>query len=116
MLEGIHARIDDPRGVEPLTGMAIGPSPVPPAEGPHGEALRAAIDAVFTDPVVAPSLVVGATDGHSDDVAEAVCRFGPVRLTGSDLARLPGVDERISIEGFATAVAFDRELIVGASR
>lgn len=118
VLEGIRERIDDPRVVaEPLAGMAMDPSPVSPAEGPHWEALRAAIGAVFPDSVVAPSLVVGATDGRwYADVAEAVYRFGPVRLTGPDLARLHGVDERISIEGFATAVAFYRELIVGASR
>lgn len=113
VLAGILERIGDPRvAVVPLPGMSMDPSPVSPAAGPWWDALRTSIGAVFPQTVVAPSLVVGATDGRwYAGIAEAVYRFGPLQLAGPDLARLHGTDERISVDGFAAVIAFYRDLI-----
>jgi carboxypeptidase PM20D1 len=113
VLAGLRERIDDPRvAIEPLPGMSMDPSPLSAAAGPHWDNLRSSIGAVFPKSIVAPSLVVGATDGRwYADVAEAVYRFGPLQLTGPDLARLHGIDERISIDNFAAVITFYHDLI-----
>lgn len=118
VLEGLRKRINDPRvTVEPLPGMSMDPSPLAQAAGQHWDNLRTSIGAVFPQAIVAPSLVVGATDGRwYADIADAVYRFGPLQLTGQDLARLHGIDERISIDNFAAAIAFYRDLIERATR
>ena len=49
------------------------------------------------DVVVAPALMIGATDSrHFDGVADNVYKFSPVRATPEDLKRFHGTNERIS--------------------
>ena len=67
---------------------------------------------MFPGVLVAPSLVLGATDsryfvGISDDVY----RFTPLRLGADDLSRIHGTNERIGVEQYGAMVGFYAQLI-----
>ena len=55
--------------------------------------------------------MLGGTDSrHFERIADDVYRFLPVRIRNEDLPRFHGVDERISVEGYADSVRFYRQL------
>ena len=94
---------------------ARGASPVSPAHGAAWEVLGAAVAAIEPGAVLAPGLVVGATDArHYAHLSEHVYRFIPMRLVPGDLPRIHGVDERIGIENLGELVRFYLELVLAA--
>ena len=65
------------------------------------------------DAIVAPSLVVAATDTrHYQDLAADVFRFLPFVLGPDDTRRIHGIDERISVEGYRDCVRFYVRLMI----
>ena len=51
---------------------------------------------LFPGTLVAPALMIGATDSrHFDNVADRIYRFSPARARPEDLPRLHGTNERI---------------------
>jgi carboxypeptidase PM20D1 len=79
--------------------------------------LAAQIRRHFPDAVVAPGLMIGATDArHFAPIAEHILRFQPVPTAQADLARFHGRDERIALADYALMIAFYRGLIEAASR
>ncbi|MCB9915485.1 MAG: M20/M25/M40 family metallo-hydrolase [Planctomycetes bacterium] len=108
----VRAVVDDPRVSVELAAGAFEPSRTSPAEGPAWDWLRGAIEASFPDAVVVPSLVVVATDSrHYADLTDCVYRFSPLRLERDDLARLHGVDERVSVRDYVAMIRFYVELL-----
>jgi carboxypeptidase PM20D1 len=86
---------------------AVDPSPVTPTDGEPFLRLQGVIRDVFPDAVVAPYLVLGATDArHYARLSEHVLRFMPVRLEEDGLERIHGTDERLSVEGYETMIHF----------
>jgi carboxypeptidase PM20D1 len=72
---------------------------------------------VFPDAVVAPSLVLGATDArHYAGLTKDIYRFLPQRTGREELKRYHGTDERISLDNYAGAIAFYYELIRSSTR
>ena len=68
----------------------VEPSRVSPADSEAFRRLQATILQVFPDALVAPGLMVGATDSRRyETLSENIFRFNPVRLTTADLARPP---------------------------
>jgi len=66
----------------------------------------------FPDVLVAPYLVVGATDSrYFKNLSLNIYRFMPVRFTDEDLKRFHGTNERISTEDFKNVIRFYVELI-----
>ena len=62
--------------------------------------------------MVAPSLVLGATDSrHYQPIADAVYRFSPQRMKDEDRARFHGTNERISVKNFGECVRFYAQLV-----
>lgn len=60
--------------------------------------------------------MIGATDArHYTTVSSSVYRFAPLRLHASDIERMHGIDERISITDFVDAIRFYRTLIIASS-
>ena len=104
----VEAVIDDARVKIATTGSSPGePSPVSSTGSDSFNRLHRSVAATFPDAIVAPSLVLGATDTrHFVAIAENVYRFLPARLTREDLARYHGVNERLSIENYADFVRF----------
>lgn len=80
------------------------------------KAVEKSIRLVQPDAVIAPFLVLGATDSRKFAArSEAIVRFMPVTLTSEDLARIHGVDERISLENYGRMIAFYQNLIRAAA-
>jgi carboxypeptidase PM20D1 len=88
------------------------PPPVTGTAGKSYAALNRTIREVFPDVVVAPGLMVAATDSrHYAGIADNIFRFSPVRANSEDLKRFHGTNERLSIEGYADMIRFYRRLI-----
>jgi carboxypeptidase PM20D1 len=117
VIERVRRVVDDPRvRVARLENFGQDPSPVSPTDALAFERLQRTIRQVFPGAVVAPYVVVGATDSrHYRGLTESVYRFLPLRLREEDLLRIHGIDERVSIEGHADAIRFYRQLIVNSS-
>jgi carboxypeptidase PM20D1 len=77
--------------------------------------LHSTIKRCFPEAIVAPNLVVGATDSRFfKQISKNVYRFMPVRMTDEDLKRFHGTNERISIEDFKNVVQFYIEMVKGS--
>ncbi len=97
--------------VKPYAGNAE-PSPVSPTDGAGYRAIGRSIRETFKDTVVAPGLMVAATDSrHFTGISDAVFRFSPVRAHSEDLARFHGTNERVSIANYAEMIQFYHQLL-----
>lgn len=78
--------------------------------------LERTIRGVVANAVVAPYLVVVVTDArHYADLSENIFRFLPLRLGSDDLERMHGIDERVGIRDYETAIRTYRQLVVNAA-
>ena len=113
-----HARNvigDDTLRIDVTPGAAEA-SPVATTDSIGFRLLSHTIHEVFPDAVVAPSLMVAATDSrHMGRLTRDVYRFVPVRASTSDLSRFHGTDERISIGNYADMIRFYQRLISSAA-
>ncbi|WP_047307999.1 M20 family peptidase [Rhodopseudomonas palustris] len=83
------------------------PPPVTGTKSASYQALNRTIREVFPDVIVAPGLMIAATDSrHYAQVADNIFRFSPVRATPEDLKRFHGTNERISIKNYADMIRF----------
>ena len=93
---------------------AAAPSRFADVDGEGFVALSETIRRVAQDEdlVVAPYLVVGATDArHYESVAKDAYRFVFNRFGPGDIARVHGIDERIRVDNYAETVRFYAALI-----
>lgn len=114
----VRAAIDDDRvRVELAEGFASNAAAVSPSSGEAWDLLVRTVAEVMPEAVVAPGLVVGATDArHYGGLTPNVYRFAPMRLGPDDLPRIHGTDERVAVGDLARAVQFYRRLIRQACR
>ena len=76
------------------------------------QVIQRTLQETFADVVVAPSLVVAATDSrHFKDVADNTYRFMPVQLNNEELKGIHGTNERISVDNYKQAIRFYYRLI-----
>jgi len=67
---------------------------------------------IFPEVIVAPGLVIAATDSrHYSVMTRNILHFTPIRLRSDDLKRFHGMDERISVKGYGDVVRFYEQLI-----
>lgn len=114
--EGIKAAVtkivDDPQVKIDFLGQPFEPSRVSSAEAPMYRAIEQAVREVFPGAIVAPGLMLAATDGRSfEPVADNVYRFTPIRARSEDLNRFHGTDERVSISNLAEMIRFYHRLL-----
>jgi carboxypeptidase PM20D1 len=87
-------------------------SPISPIDGAAYQKLSSAIRQTFSGVPVAPSLMLGASDSrHYCDLTEQIYRFGPVVMEREDMARVHGINERLSIDAAGQMVQFFARLI-----
>lgn len=87
-------------------------SKVSTTDAPGYRRIERTIREVFPGAVVAPGLMVGATDSrYFERVADQTYRFSPVRASPQDLPRFHGTDERVSIANFADMIRFYHRLL-----
>ena len=105
--------------VAPLDRVQVDPSPVSDVRSEAYQLIEETIRAMAPGvalPVV-PYLVPGGTDAkHWSAHSDRVFRFLPVPLGDGDQARIHGVNERISVADYATAVGFFTGLLRGLDR
>jgi len=88
------------------------PPPVSRTDSESYRALNRTIREVFPDVLVAPGLMVAATDSRNYiDVTDAIYRFTPVRATAEDLKRFHGTNERLSVSNYADMIRFYRRFL-----
>jgi acetylornithine deacetylase/succinyl-diaminopimelate desuccinylase-like protein len=88
------------------------PSGNAPLEGPFVDAITAGVRKHMPGAGVFPMLVPGATDGrYWRQRGYAAYGFAPVVMERSDLARVHGIDERISAENLLTGIKMARDII-----
>jgi len=81
-------------------------------DGAAFAAVNRTIRQVFPDVVVAPGLMIGATDSrYFDGMSDSVLKFGPVRAQPEDLPRFHGTNERMSVKGYADMIRFYHQLL-----
>jgi carboxypeptidase PM20D1 len=103
----VHEAINDPDIRIEKIGENNDPLPVSSTRTSAFAALRAGIEAVYPDAVIAPALVIAGTDTpHYAPLAQNSYRFEPVRLDASDIERIHGVNERIAVKDFIAMVRF----------
>jgi carboxypeptidase PM20D1 len=114
VIERVRRVVADPRvDVRAAAGQASDPSPVSGIATLGFRGIARAAAEVTPGVIVAPWLVVGATDArHYAAITPNAYRFLPLVLDNGDLGRVHGVDERVSVAGYAGAVRFMRRLVV----
>ncbi len=83
--------------------------PVPETSPSHAgfAAISASLANVLPDVLVAPFIVTGSTDSkYYANLSDAVLRFVPMTLTSSDLDRVHGTNERLSVPTYLGMIRF----------
>lgn len=111
-LERVRKIVDDPHVEIALHGTPSEPSAVSPVDAEPFELLQRTLGQVFPEALVAPSLVIGATDArHYGALSEHVYRFTPVRLGEGDFERFHGLDERLALSNYEECIRFYAQLL-----
>ncbi len=97
--------------------MPQNPSGVSDPSAPQFRTLQRTISSVYRDVVVAPYLMVGASDSrHFASLTANTYRFVPMHLAESDLTRFHGLNERISVDAYFDAIRFFRILMTNTAK
>ncbi|MCC7052061.1 MAG: M20 family peptidase [Gemmatimonadaceae bacterium] len=100
--------------VVPTDSARTDPSPVSDVNSPAFRLIASTVRGMVPGKSVAvlPYLVTGGTDAkYWGDHSQNVYRFLAVPLAQGDIARVHGVNERMSVKGYATAVTFFAQLL-----
>jgi carboxypeptidase PM20D1 len=87
-------------------------SKVAATDAPGFQLISRTLRQLHPDVVVAPGLMLGATDSrHFDGIADNIYKFSPVRAKPEDLKRFHGTNERISTANYVELIQFWHQLI-----
>jgi carboxypeptidase PM20D1 len=87
-------------------------SPVTETSSYGFRAVADAIGTIFPDALVAPWIVIGATDArYYTEICDTVLRFLPFTMDSDELTGFHGIDERVRLADADAAVGFYRTLI-----
>ncbi len=112
VLAHVRQTIADERVKLVVLGAASEPSAVSPAQGAPWRLIEHTIRECFEGVIVAPSLVLGATDSrHYAGLSEHVYRFTPMKLKPADLDRIHGINERIPTGDYLDMIQFYVQLM-----
>ena len=93
-------------------GAGSNPSAVASTGSRGYQAIDRTLRELFPGTVVAPGLMLGATDSrHFQALSTNIFKFSPVRALPEDLSRFHGTDERISLANLAEMVRFYHRLL-----
>jgi carboxypeptidase PM20D1 len=111
-IEHVRKAIDDPKVQLTPLPVRMEPSSVSDIESPSFTLLHRTIRQTAPEAIVAPSLLVAATDSrHYSALTRNIYRFLPITLRPEDTKRYHGIDERISIQDYDRCVRFYAQLI-----
>ena len=115
--ERVCETVADPRvDVRPLPLSLSEPSPVSSTASAGYRTLARTIRQVMPEAVVAPYVVIGATDArHYASIADDVYRFAALELGLDDRSRIHGPNERITVGAYARMITFYYQLLRNAN-
>ncbi|MES2948399.1 MAG: M20 family peptidase [Pseudomonadota bacterium] len=91
---------------------AVDASKVAPTDSAQYKTLNKTVREIFPDALVAPGLMVAATDSiHYSDISDHIFKFSPVRANAEDLKRFHGTNERLATKNYADAIRFYHRLL-----
>lgn len=98
--------------IEPLHDFDSIRSNASSLDNPAFKTLTQSIRDNFPDALVAPYLMVAASDArHYRPLSDRIYRFSPMRLQVKDLSRIHGRNERLSVDSYVEAIQFYAQLI-----
>lgn len=110
--ERVRRIIDDPRVTVSALPVQMEPSAVSPIDSASFKLLHRTIRQIAPDAIVAPGLLVAATDArHYAGLTKNIYRFLPIVIGSDDARRYHGVDERISLDDYQRLVRFYAQLM-----
>ncbi|MEM1217265.1 MAG: M20/M25/M40 family metallo-hydrolase [Bacteroidota bacterium] len=112
--EWVREMIDDDRIIveADASDWASNPSPISPTDAFGFEVIEKTIREIMPETIVAPSLVIAATDArHYVNLTDQIYRFMPIRIDKSELSRIHGLNERISVDNYKQMIQFYEQLI-----
>lgn len=90
-----------------LKGEAVNASPIARKRSMGYRAIAKSCNEIFPTAVVAPLLVIGATDSrHFNLTSKTILRFIPLHFTNADLETVHGFDEGIEIKNYHNMIRF----------
>ncbi len=93
------------------------PSRISPVDSAAFKLIENVIYSVFPAAVVAPYVVIAATDAVKyEPVCGNIYRFSPFQIAAADLERIHGTNERISFENIGRSIAFFIKLFKSSFR
>ncbi len=102
---------DDRISILPLDDLKE-PAPVSPIDAPGFDIIHRTIRQVYPGALVAPTMMLAASDSRKYlGISRNIYNFAPIVVTGEDLARTHGLNERNKIEDFIRGVGFYYQLI-----
>jgi carboxypeptidase PM20D1 len=91
---------------------SLPPAPVSSHMSEGFRIIQRALGRVMPEVLVAPALMVGATDTHwYKHLAEDIYRFTPTRMNGQTISMFHGANERIQIDNYVETIGFYRAII-----
>lgn len=108
IVDHVRRTIDDPKVEIRYDAEAANPaSPVSSSESEGYDQIRNSILEAFGPLATVPGLTIAATDArHYGKAARDAYRINPFKITGSDLPRIHGTNERLSIENLERGINF----------
>ncbi len=111
----VRAAIADARIKVTPIGVQMKPSTVSDTDIPSFRLLQRTIGEIAPRTLVAPALLVAATDSrHYRSLTPNIFRFSPITLGPEDTKRYHGVDERISVQDYERLVRFYAQLMINS--
>ncbi|MFU8859943.1 MAG: M20 family peptidase [Cyclonatronaceae bacterium] len=116
VIDHVRKTINDPRiRITKMHGH-IEPSRLSDVSSESYKTLRRTIREVFPEVTVSPALMIGATDArHYAALTPNIYRFLPLRASRSDLDRVHGTNERLSIGNYEEMIQFYIQLLRNTS-
>lgn len=112
VLEHVRRTIGDDAIKVSLAPGAEDPSTVTPTGTAAYKSLNKTVREVFADALVAPGLMLGASDSRFfTGLSANIFKFTPMRATAQDLPRFHGTDERLGQKNFSEMIRFYHQLL-----
>ncbi len=93
------------------------PSKVSPTSSNAYQTINRTIRETFDNTIVAPGLMLGATDSrYFEGLSNNIFKFSPVRAGSDDLPRFHGTNERLSVKNYTEMIRFYHQLILNSSK
>ncbi len=112
VLEHVRRTIGDDAIKVCLAPGAEDPSTVTPTGTSAYKTINKTVREVFADALVAPGLMLGASDSRFfTGLSANIFKFTPMRATKQDLPRFHGTDERLGQQNFSEMIRFYHQLL-----